>query len=441
MTKKRYLIGAFVLITGFGFYLTSCGEKEGSAVVSCKMATEWKTVQDFQYEKNGENESKAYSLDIDEKGNIYVVGIGAANSSGLGSDKIIIIQKSTDGGASWETVDKYQHTADQPTGGAIGYANVHNASFLVHSDGSLYATFAAYFGAPGEGGTYAVWIVRKSTDGGATWKNVDGFYSTGAWLSSFPLGITECPNGDIYVSGSNSTTTSLKQLIRKSTDYGNTWSNTSSNFQPATNMMVVGYSITCDSFGNVYTSGAYNDASGVGRWFVRKSKNNESFVVVDKYRKTTSYGSQALGVFVNNKEDIFAFGASDDSDGSANDTNAAYWTIRRSKDLGVNWDLVDEYRLEGEKDAYAYNMTEGKDGTLYAGGFAEDENGIRKWLVRKSSDGGSHWGNSDIYTYSKDKISSAFDIKSDNLGNLYAVGYVVNESDQTRWVVRKLACE
>ena len=57
MTKKRYLIGAFVLITGFGFYLTSCGEKEGSAVVSCKMATEWKTVQDFQYEKNGENVS------------------------------------------------------------------------------------------------------------------------------------------------------------------------------------------------------------------------------------------------------------------------------------------------------------------------------------------------------------------------------------------------
>ncbi len=103
MKKIRGLFSVIIISIFTVFAFQGCGEKGGEAVVNCKLAKEWTTVQDFQY-KSQTLYSGALDVTTDSKGTIYVAGFGADDDSGTGSEKSTVIQKSTDGGSTWETI-------------------------------------------------------------------------------------------------------------------------------------------------------------------------------------------------------------------------------------------------------------------------------------------------------------------------------------------------
>ncbi len=447
--KKTYIILASVLVLIIGLAFSACGEKEGDAVLSCKMASTWKTVQKFQYEKDGENGTRAYAVAVGNDGTVYVAGDGASDTTGSATSKTFIIQKSTDQGETWTTVKKYIHTDGQPGTTGLNYGQLGPAktiSLLAHSNGNIFASFAAHYNTPIFAGNYlqhTVWIVLKSIDNGETWKNVDGFYSPGVSstiYTAIPFAITEAPNGTIYTTGIYASLTGLDNYIRRSTDSGNTWETINSSFTAANGALGTG--LAADSSGNMYESVIYAGGDGFGHFLVRKgTENGTSWEKVYDYRRSSTYSSRASGIFVGSKDNVYALGAGDDANASETPNGEAFWHIHRSTDRGVSWDIVDEYRDESNKEAWAFRMTETTDGFLYAVGFADNENNKRQWVVRRSTDGGSHWGTVDKFQLDANQDTSAFDIKTDLQGNIYVVGYGVDESEKSYWIVRKLLCE
>ncbi|MGZ3697147.1 MAG: WD40/YVTN/BNR-like repeat-containing protein [Bdellovibrionota bacterium] len=75
-----------------------------------------------------------------------------------------------------------------------------------------------------DAGAVRHWIVRKSSDNGATWKTVDDFQYT-AGLNSEPAAIASTSTGDVYVAGYGLGSNGFKHwIVRKSADAGKSWS-------------------------------------------------------------------------------------------------------------------------------------------------------------------------------------------------------------------------
>src|SRR5207253_10704396 len=109
-----------------------------------------------------------------------------------------------------------------------------------------------------------VWLVRRSTDGGATWSNVDTFQLSSS-ESSVAMGIGATASG-IFVVGSasavNKGVTSSHWIVRKSTDGGNSWT-TVDDYQLAPDSGSQARCIAKDANGNLFVAG-----SGAGKWIV-----------------------------------------------------------------------------------------------------------------------------------------------------------------------------
>ena len=64
---------------------------------------------------------------------------------------------------------------------------------------------------------------------------------------------------------------------------------------------------------------------------------------------------------------------------------------------------------------------------------------IKRWLVRRSQDGGGSWETVDDFRLSG-WGAVARDIARDSRGSLYVIGDAVDETQARNWLVRKMAC-
>jgi len=126
-------------------------------------AASFTTVDQFVYSTNWAAENYPYAVAATSTG-IYVVG---DVDSGGNTPEHWIVRKSADAGATWKTVDDYQWDSAS-TSRAQGVA--------VDAAGAVYVTGEAsqryVISTSRKGTTYGYnyrWVVRKSTDGGATW--------------------------------------------------------------------------------------------------------------------------------------------------------------------------------------------------------------------------------------------------------------------------------
>ena len=177
------------------------------------------------------------------------------------------------------------------------------------------------------GGTPEHWIVRKSTDGGATWNTIDDFQSDPA-TTSRAQGVTADAAGNIYVAGE----TSQRYVIstsKKGTTYGYTYQSV-----------------------------------------VRKSINGGASWVGDAQLSIGTFSSEVVG-----------FGMGTDAAGQVYvvspscDASGVEHSIIRSN-AGGAWQTVDDYQLASGIEAGGFGFAAGPDGTLYAAGYAPDSAGI-----------------------------------------------------------------
>ena len=231
---------------------------------------------------------------LDSTGSIYVSGLSYAND-GIQADHWYV-RRSTDSGATWTTVDDFA-LATVGTGyddvgvaaDAAGNVYVSKANGQVWTvrkgvGGTAFSTVDALpnslpkdiFVHPTDGifvvGTSQVtiknqtswaWLVRRSTDGGATWSNVDTYHLFSSY-SAVAMGIGANASG-IYVVGRANNANSSHWIVRKSANGGNAWT-TVDDYQLVADNSNQARCIATDANGNLLVAG-----SGAGKWILRKS--------------------------------------------------------------------------------------------------------------------------------------------------------------------------
>lgn len=180
-------------------------------------------------------------------------GLYAAGHLTTGSSNYWAVRKSSDGGATWNTVDL---TSFQSTRAAGAH------SITADSAGNL---FVAGIGTPS--GTTTHWMVRESNDGGGSWTTVDD-YQIVAGSTAYAWSTASDSTGNVYVTGwANDPSASSHWIVR--TNVGGNW-HTIDDYQLAAGKTADASSVVVDHAGNVYAAGEALDAFSGTHLIVRE---------------------------------------------------------------------------------------------------------------------------------------------------------------------------
>jgi hypothetical protein len=169
----------------------------------------WRTV-DLVETKNAQNplvmhqEGGAHAVQTAPDGTVYVAGSLVAPFEGGKRVDHWIVRRSTDGGATWITVDDY-------VTGVASFTPAQARTLIVSSAGVLVGGF---------NGTTREWIVRHSADGVTGWKTVDAFkpgylpMDTGAEVPA-ARGSLWAPSGPIFVGSSYDSEGNRTWIVRR----------------------------------------------------------------------------------------------------------------------------------------------------------------------------------------------------------------------------------
>ena len=167
------------------------------------------------------------------------VGGGASSTSGT----FWIVRKSSDGGATWNTINSYQLSSKTGDNWI--------RSMAVDSEGVLYAV-GEVDKALSKTTIEKGWLARKSSDGGVSWSNLD-YVARGRGPA-----VAVDRFGRLFVAGYQVVQTQsgsfTQWIVRGSSDAGQTWFTTD---QLPFN--TIGRSVVGDDFGNVFVCGSAND--------------------------------------------------------------------------------------------------------------------------------------------------------------------------------------
>ena len=161
--------------------LALCGAV--ALITQAAFAQSWQTVDDSVA---AGGMTVAQAITKDPAGNLYSAGYACIDGANL--SVVAVVRKSSDGGATWSTVDSFSNGEANP-----GYE--YNA---ITSDaaGTLYAVGDNFWFSPYP----SVWMVRKSTDGGANWTTT-AMIAEAIGPGGTPAGIAADAAGNVYVAG------------------------------------------------------------------------------------------------------------------------------------------------------------------------------------------------------------------------------------------------
>jgi hypothetical protein len=321
-------------------------------------------------------------------------------------------------GQTWQTVDDFQLVP--------GYQSIVQA-MAKDPSGNLYAAGYAVIDAKAD----EVAVIKKSSDGGATWSVMDAFSHGAAksWVSY--SGITSDAAGTLYAAGYDSYTPNGSWFVRRSLDGGLTWQTVDT-----LNLSVTAspHAVATDAAGNVFVAGADH-----GSWIVRKSADGgNSWSTTDSFNPGN--GAYASGVFCHPTAGIFVAGYGTATSGTGRRTTTQqYWYVRRSLNGGATWTTVDAY-VGGTANGIGADAS----GNIHAVGY----NGTH-WIVRKSVNGGTSWATVDDFLLCVTTTSStkpygtqtycynayAHGFGADANGNLFVAGHCSSAAG-TQWLVR-----
>ena len=381
----------------------------GPAPVS---AQTWQTVDDLQYVFG--KSSDAMGLAVDLAGNLFVGG----NGSDANSHYHALIEKTSDGGLNWQTVDDFSPCYAFDSGGvACDPAGIlYEAGRYIACDGNPYG-----------------WFTRQSLNGGTTWNTVDTVPPFG-----YAQGVASDAAGNVFVVGwrdittiatttnKNGTTTSTTNttqvwLVRKGTNSGTSWANVDGSSAGSPR------AVFCHPTQGIFVTGVS------GGWTTRRSLDGgATWATVD----TLSGGvGNALGA--DPSGNIYAVGSS----------GGGHWLVRKSSD-GASWTTVDDFfpcvtisvhplRTQCPSSAGANGFACDLQGNLFVVGRFTPSSGAQQWLVRENPGGAGTWQTVDTFQYSAGVTATAKAAAADASGHMYVAGVANDASGVNHWIVRK----
>jgi hypothetical protein len=403
----------------------------------------WVTVDKLQYV--GGLPANSSDIGSDPDGNIYAAGSGTASVDG--TLRAALVQKSSDQGASWTTVDElstpewnwahYRAMTSDPNSGKL----------FVGGNGFLAS----------QPSTNLAWIVRESADHGNTWTTADNPFPFPGDTYAGCADIKVSPSGDVYASGSS---LNYGEVIRK-------------RAAGATNFTTV-FSAGPTDIGSCWamafhpTRGVFTSCNKVTAsipvWIVRRSPSGNlgTWTTVDTFHTSTEWTQGwARDIVVAPSGAIYVSGWAYSAK-----TRLKTWIVRSSFDGGVTWAISDNF-TDARGAEGAGIALDGK-GNIFVVGQAQNSSGAFYWLVRKgtpvtkSVKKGTKtvevttvtWVNSDVFQlanvtaavspyplFNRDNGAGAMalHINCDKSGNMYVCGNALDASGVSNWIVRKLA--
>jgi hypothetical protein len=174
-----------------------------------------------------------------------------------------------------------------------------------------------------------MWTVRRSLDGGVTWSTVDLYQPGGEGYISSANSVTSDALGNIYVVGRADVPQIIKPktytigqwIVRKSSDDGNTWANVDV-LTVGAGKIASAYGVGRDTAGNVVVAGGYQDAQSVYHWIVRRPDLLGQWQTVDDFQLASGYESKPGDVVPDAAGNMLVTG-------NAYDATGAHWIVRR----------------------------------------------------------------------------------------------------------------
>jgi hypothetical protein len=385
---------------GTGGTAGATGGTAGSAgAPPCRPVGTWQTIDDFQLAVGQHSNPGAIAAAPPNR--LYTVGVARMGTFRWHA------RRSRDGGGTWEDMGDF----DSFAGGA--------SDVVVDSAGTVFVVGNADTGR----------IVRRSTNNGDTWMTVDtipGGTGTDPCSSGW-LALT--PNNTVYVAAGCD---SVGVIVRRSTNGGDTWNQVDSfkYMQPQTRMGTLGV----DTSGQVYVGGVGVSPDGVTHWLIRRGTGVGTWTTVDDF--LLAGGNSARVANFGGTDAVYAAGTADDADG------AAHWIVRRAPlDDPSGFRTVDDVSpTQNMERLAAHNVYQTSSGEFIASGYSAVGTAPGRVIYRRSADGES-WSSMGDFVYVSGQDSSPEGrLVADASGNLFGMVRGVDADGAAHWVVRKLTC-
>jgi hypothetical protein len=279
----------------------------------------WSTEDAFQYSPGLASEGRSFAADA--SGGIYAAGYVSSPATKRTDPAPLhwLVRKSTDAGQTWSVVDDYYNKAGYPKWGIPQKADfVPGVGLFVVGQTAANAN-----------GYSQTWTVRRSTDGGATWSTVDLYQPGGAGYISCANSLTSDSQANIYIVGradisqviKSKTYTVGQYIVRKSSDGGSTWANIDV-FSVGPGKIASAVAVGIDAAGKPVVAGQYQDANTVYHWIVRRPDAIGNWQTVDDFQLVSGYEAGPQDLVSDTAGNLVITGFADDSAGS-------HWVVRR----------------------------------------------------------------------------------------------------------------
>ncbi|MGZ3688060.1 MAG: hypothetical protein ACXVBW_07160 [Bdellovibrionota bacterium] len=378
-------------------------------------ASSWTTVSDYVY-AFGKN-STAQRITTDSRGTVYA-GIEAVDSTGR---QHAVLRSSSDQGGTWKDLADYRYLTTQDT---------NLRGLTVDSSGRL------FMGGFSSDGTALRWLTLRSADAGASVALQPGGedFQLIANLDSQVSMITTDRNGNLFAVGlAKSAASTQDGLIRKSTDGGATWT-TVDDLICSSGKSTFDRGVTADFTGTYYVAGSCDEGAGQHEFVRLLGAAPGSYI--DNYQlasgKTTTIND---GLYIDSVGNFFVPGTATDSG------NVQHWFVRKGTSTPGSFSTVDDFQLSSGQSALANTIGSDIQGALVVTGWGADSSGAHHLITRRSLDRGSTWTTSDDYQYATGQLSRAVGLARDRTGNLYVSGAGTDSNGAIHAIVRKLACQ
>lgn len=273
---------------------------------------------------------------------VFVVG-----TAEIGGNETWVVRRSRDRGKSWQTV----------SAGVPGYTFSRAMGAATGPDGALYVVGeASILDEIGE--RMPAWIVRRSTDLGATWETLEDRDRDEEvrFIGMRARAVTVTPDGNIFVAGvaylrrpeGGVLTTSW--MVRRSVDGGSSWATVDLEEMAADGTGAIPYAIAASSTGHVFVSGYVQSNRNLGSiWLVKHSPDGLNWHIADQYRHTFGEAAWSTGMAISKDGSVFAVGTAGDA------RSLQRWIVRRSHlSTPESWSTADEFvpNYHGAPDYY-----------------------------------------------------------------------------------------
>lgn len=320
-TGKLFTVGSIYYFSGVS---SPSGSSGNHAVlrVSSDLGASW-SFRTYRAQYQAEYLDLEVSPNFAVDGTIYIAGRESDNGGNW--DRHFILEQSLDGGATWSTKEKSQYTSNFSSW-ASSLTMLPDSSLFVSAVGTLDYKSSSY--------EHGLMYIRKLSHAGSSLSTVSTYYPL-ADRESVGVSVVRTPTGDLYSLGTAQPGSSLQGgwVIRKSTDQGLTW--TQVDYFQCGDFNCLAKEITSDADGRIYAIGTYQGNS-TSEYFLMIRSSIDGGATWSHHTWQLSAGKPAYGSSITTLPDgsILAYGTAFDS------AFQLKGVLRKSVNYGATWTTV-----------------------------------------------------------------------------------------------------